>query len=157
MNGVVVIDTNLLLLYIVGLASPDYISKHKRLNAYSVDDFELLGLIIASFSEIVTLPHILSETSNFIRHIENPALARIQSVFKAFIERTIEIPAMSLQGAEREEFKSLGLTDAMILYFCGLSIDGAGATLLTADTRLADRANLAGYSVIDYKQSFQQV
>jgi hypothetical protein len=33
MNGVVVIDTNLMLLLIVGSACTNYISKHKRLGA----------------------------------------------------------------------------------------------------------------------------
>jgi len=156
MRGVVVIDTNLLVLLIVGLASPHYILKHKRVEPdFTPDDFELLGLKIAEFSDIVTLPHILAETSNLIRQHGNPELGHILSTFRSFIERTVEIPATSLNGARDEEFESLGLTDAVIVQFCGLEIDGAKPTLLTTDTRLADHAKSRGYSVFDYKLEYQ--
>jgi hypothetical protein len=36
MKGVVVVDTNLLVLLVVGSASRSYISKHKRLTEYTV-------------------------------------------------------------------------------------------------------------------------
>ena len=42
MKGVVVIDTNLLVLLIVGSASKHYIGKHKRLRGYTTDHFDLL-------------------------------------------------------------------------------------------------------------------
>jgi hypothetical protein len=59
MTGVVVVDASLLVLLVVGSASADYVGKHKRLRKnYTIDDFKLLGLIIAEFSEIVLLPHI---------------------------------------------------------------------------------------------------
>lgn len=48
MTGVVVDDTNLMVLLVVGSASNEYIPKHKCLQQdYSVDDFDLLGLLIA--------------------------------------------------------------------------------------------------------------
>jgi len=51
MTGVVVVDANLMVLLVVGSASKEYIAKHKRLrDDYTVDDFELLGLIICNCS-----------------------------------------------------------------------------------------------------------
>jgi hypothetical protein len=67
MTGVVVVDANLLVLLVVGSASRDYIAKHKRLQGYTIYDFELLGLIIADFSDIVLLPHILVEVSSLAK------------------------------------------------------------------------------------------
>ena len=65
MNDVVIVDSNLLLLLIVGSASMSYIDKHKRLSgAYSIEDFSTLGKIISEFSEIVSIPHVLTEVSN---------------------------------------------------------------------------------------------
>ena len=52
MKGVVVVDANLLVLLVVGAASTRFISRHKRLSAYAIEDFELLGLILADFDEI---------------------------------------------------------------------------------------------------------
>jgi len=155
MSGVVVIDTNLLILLIVGAASKDYIALHKRLDDYTLYDFELLTLLIEQFSEIVLLPHILAEVSNLARHIENPARRSIQSALRTLVEGTIEFPIQSLAGVSHGEYDAIGLTDAVILSFCGMSVDGIAPTLLTPDTKLANRASALGYSVIDYRQEYQ--
>lgn len=152
MNGVVVIDTNLPVLLVVGSASKEYIRKHKRLQRYTDDDFDLLTWIIAQLSEIVMLPHVLAETSTLARQIENPARARIQSALRKLIATTIELPIQSVSGARRDEFPHLGLTDAVILHLCSMSISGIQPTLITVDGQLADAANAMGFSVVDYAQ-----
>ncbi len=155
MTGVVIADTSLMVLLVVGSASREYIRKHKRLQHYSVDDFELLGLIIAEFSEIIVLPHILAEASNLARHIENPARARVQDALRILIATATELPIQSVSGARRDKFGELGLTDSVTLHVCAMSIDGIPPTLITSDTAPANRASSLGYSVIDYKEQFQ--
>jgi hypothetical protein len=66
-----------------------------------------------------------------------------------------ELPIQSASGAQRDEFGELGLTDAVILHLCNMSINGIPPTLITADTDLANSAHSQGYSVIDYKQEYQ--
>ena len=61
MNDLVLVDTNLLLLYIVGLANRNDIGAHRRLSGYNEADFELLVQTISIFSDIVLLPHVLAE------------------------------------------------------------------------------------------------
>jgi hypothetical protein len=134
MKGIVIIDTNIMVLLIVGAASKEYITKHKRLEGYTIDDFDLLGLLVAEFSEIVLLPHILAEVSNISRMIAAPARAETQSVLATLIATCPEIPVQSLNGSRREEFGNLGLTDTVILHFCTMQIDGLVPTLLTTDT-----------------------
>ena len=68
MTGAIVIDTNLMVLLVVGSASEDFITKHRRLKGYTVDDFRLLGLLIAEYSDMVLVPHILAEVSSLVRH-----------------------------------------------------------------------------------------
>jgi hypothetical protein len=156
MTGVVVVDSNLILLLVVGSASKAYIATHKRLkDDYTVDDFDLLGLILADFSDIVLLPHILAEVSNLARQIKNPARAKIQHKLKTLITTATELPIQSASGAQRDEFDELGLTDAAILHLCNMSLNGISPTLITSDTDLANSAHSLGYSVIDYKQEYQ--
>ena len=93
MTGVVVVDANLLVLLVVGSASKKYIAKHRRLRDYTVEDFELLGLIIGDFSDIVLLPHILAEVSSLARKIDNPARAKIQNALRTLIATTTELPS----------------------------------------------------------------
>jgi len=155
MTGVVVVDANLLVLLVVGSASKAYIARHKRLRNYTVEDFELLGLIVAAFSGIVLLPHILAEASNLARQIDNPARAQVQNALRTLIMSTTELTIQSSFGAQRDEFDESGLTDAVILHLCSMSINGISPTLITADSELADSAYSQGYSVIDYKQDYQ--
>jgi hypothetical protein len=155
MTGVVVVDANLMVLLVVGSASKEYIAKHKRMQDYTVDDFELLGLIIGQFSDIVLLPHILVEVSSLARQIEKPARAKIQDALRTLITTATELPIRSASGAQRDEFDELGLTDAVILHLCNMSVNGIRPTLVTSDMDLANSANSLGYSVIDYKQEYQ--
>jgi hypothetical protein len=156
MTGVVVVDASLMVLLVVGSASTEYIAKHKRLREdYTIEDFELLGEIIAEFSDIVLLPHILVEVSSLARQIENPARARIQDALRTLIMTATELPIQSAAGARRDEFGELGLTDAVILHLCSMSVNGILPTLITTDTDLANSAYSQGYSVIDFKQEYQ--
>ncbi len=155
MNGVVVLDANLMVLLVVGSAAREYISRHKRLQDYTEEDFELLGLIIAEFTDLILLPHILVEVSNLARQIERPARTKVQSVLRTLITTATELPIPSIYGAQRDEFDNLGLADSVILHLCNMSLAGVSPTLVTSDTDLANSAHSLGYSVIDYKQEYQ--
>ena len=56
MRLAVAIDSNLLLLLIVGSASRDYIAKHKRLKSFDSSDFDLLREQLSVASAIVLTP-----------------------------------------------------------------------------------------------------
>ena len=152
MNGVVVLDANLLVLLVVGSASRDYIGRHKRLSRYSTEDFDLLALMIGQFDEIVLLPHIVAEVSSLCRQIPNPARSAIQRAFKVLVTTATEIPVPSADGALRAEFEALGVTDACVLHLCAMSLKGVSPTLITMDGALANAAHSLGYSVIDYSR-----
>lgn len=129
----IIVDANLLLLWIVGLASPDYIRKHKRLQAYTDEDFLILVNILSRARKIILTPNTLTETSNLAGYIAEPARTEIFYIFSALIkaaeteERFIE----SAAAAARPEFVRLGLTDSALLQLAGDS-----HTLLTADVDL---------------------
>jgi hypothetical protein len=72
-NGVI-IDTNLLLLLIVGYYDKEFISQHRRLSKYDVKDFEWLVSFIRHFNKIIITPHILTELSNLSFTMSEPKL-----------------------------------------------------------------------------------
>jgi hypothetical protein len=151
MNSLVVIDTNLLCLLIVGATSREYISLHKRLSSdFNISHFELLVELIGVFSDIVLLPHIIAETSSIIRQIRTPMRTRIQETLRTLIATTIEFPIASAWGAQRAEYQELGITDAVILHF----LKGIEPTLMTIDRNLINTANSLGYGVIDCRREF---
>src|SRR5690349_21025753 len=57
-------DANLLVLYLVGRTNKGRIPTFKRTQQYTIEDFELLDLLAASFQRLVTTPHVLTEVSN---------------------------------------------------------------------------------------------
>src|SRR5438094_4633228 len=58
------IDTNLLLLYLIGMYDPDRIPRFKRTMSFTVDEFLLLDAIFTNFDKVITTPNILTEISN---------------------------------------------------------------------------------------------
>lgn len=129
----IIVDANLLLLWIVGLASPDYIHKHKRLREYTDEDFPLLLKLLSRARKIILTPNTLTETSNLAGYIAEPARTEIFCILAVLIkaaeteERFIESKA----AAARPEFVRLGLTDSALLHLAGDS-----HMLLTADVDL---------------------
>src|SRR5438874_3988149 len=58
------VDANLLLLYILGKTNKQRIPAFKRTQAYSVGDFELLDDFVSRFRKVVSTPNVLTEVSN---------------------------------------------------------------------------------------------
>lgn len=126
----VLIDTNLLMLLVVGLYQKDYISRHKRTDKFTEDDFDVLSVLLDDHELIVT-PNILTEVSNLLW--SGPAAHKIpiREVLKGVITLSREYSQNSSEVASCSEFMKLGLTDAGILELNELS-----GIILTADLDL---------------------
>lgn len=129
----VILDTNLLVLLVVGAASEDYIHIHKKLDSYTIDDYRLLLKILSGASDVVVTPNTLSETSNLVGYIGEPARSKIYAVFRKFVgsPETKEVYVKSDVAASRVEFVRLGLADSAML-----EISNATDSLPTADLDL---------------------
>ncbi len=111
----VVLDSNLLLLLVVGLAGEKYISKHKRLAAYAVEDYRLLVESISGVERVIVTPNTLTETSNLLGYIAEPDRSHLYLAFRELIGLAEEKYYESDQSTRRAEFPRLGLTDSAIL------------------------------------------
>ena len=125
--GPLLIDTNLLVLYVVGTASREYIAKHKRLSAYTVQDYDLLITIINAASDVLVTPNTLTETSNLSAFIGEPAKGKIFAVLEKVVacSKEVYVPSKSVVG--QQVFLKLGLTDSVLVNVTG------DMTLLTTD------------------------
>ena len=144
----VLLDTNLLILLIVGTADRSYIIKHKRLRAYTEDDFNLLLRIIAPMSPIIVTPNILTEASNLASQIAEPARTHIAMTFRAVLGEIEERYVASRRAVEQPEFPRLWLTDAGILDEMTDS-----HVLLTADLGLYLAALERGHEAVNFTYS----
>src|SRR5438045_51552 len=94
----ILLDTNLLVLFFVGLLDPGRVSSFSRTknHGFTKAEFSLLEKIVSSTSaKIITTPHILTETSGLIRSefydkVQQAALKIIAQAIQAFKERRPE-------------------------------------------------------------------
>ncbi len=77
----VVIDTNLLLLYFVGLYDPHRIQKFKRTMTFVLEDFYTLLSFFNYFDKVVTTPNILTEVNSLAGQLPNDIKVLFSPVF----------------------------------------------------------------------------
>jgi hypothetical protein len=146
MGKTVVLDTNLLVLLVVGLTNRKYISAHGRLRAYTVDDFDLLSELIGLSAGVVVTPNTLTEASDLLRQkIREPAKSEIAGVFQVLIQKLHERYVSSIAASTREEFLRIGLADSVLL-----EIGKEDVVILSADLDLCVAAEMAGYTAINF-------
>jgi hypothetical protein len=108
----ILLDTNLLLLYIVGSLDIEYIAKFKRTTQYTTDDFDIVADFLRLFSHTIVTPHILTEVSDFI---DNRAM--LQALLKIFIEKEAEEKfTASKEIIQTQGFIEFGLADTATIY-----------------------------------------
>jgi hypothetical protein len=121
------VDTNLLLLYLVGLTNRHRIPKFKRTEAYTIDDFELLDRFITEFPLLLTIPHILTEVSN-LGDLQGRERDMFRSLFTQIAAQAQEFYDESRLVVLNKSFVRHGLTDAAIV-----SLERHAVLVLTSD------------------------
>jgi hypothetical protein len=114
-DSVLMLDTNLLLLLIVGLVDTNYVGR-KRTNGYTKNDHALLLEITDNFTKFIITPNIATETSNFLGQIfEKRYLVRAREILGNTMSSWNEIFISGKDAVEDHEFTRLGLADTVIL------------------------------------------
>ena len=140
-----VLDSNLLVLLIAGMASRSYVGKHRRLRDYDQSDFDTLFEIVEAASQIIVTPHVLTETSNLLGLIGEPIRAHLVRTFRTFIKIATEKFTESNTAVDQAEFSRLWLTDSALL----VELE-RGHVLLTADLDLYLAAIRRGYQAVNF-------
>lgn len=116
-----IIDTNLLILFLIGKFEVEFIEKCKLTcnNCYSRDDYDLLCQIIKLFKKVIITPHIIAEISNLSRNaIKDEKLVNYLKVFIEFLKTpSLEERSISLEsffGIKINYISSFGFTDMAI-------------------------------------------
>jgi len=103
------VDTNILLLYIVGIVNVDLIRNFSRTANFTENDFYLVEKFINFFAVNITTPHILTEVSDLLgNRIE------LQLALGKYIELIEEKFLESKQITRTKTFLQFGLADTAI-------------------------------------------
>lgn len=111
----VILDTNLLLLYLIGSYDVDYICQFKRTCMYDVNDFRWLRNFIHNFDSVIVTPQVLGELWNFVEKIRKDRFSRFLDVTiprliglcEHYIEKELII--------EETCFRYVGVTDTSLI------------------------------------------
>ena len=133
------IDTNLLVLLVVGSVGRDLIEKHRRLRAYSTDDYEILIDLLDRVQRVYVTPNTLTETSNLLAQHREPERSLFFDGLRFIIHESEEVVVASAQASSNSTFNRLGLTDAALL-----EVVTPETPLVTVDLDLYLAANASG-------------
>lgn len=146
----ILLDSNLLLVFIGGTLGAAAFARFKRISAYTIRDYELLVRFLRSFTILITTPHVLTEVSNLANSLpdwwkpdwfENLA-SLIASEKRSPGLRERWIPATEL--SQMPEFAAFGITDSALTRLA------SEALVLTDDRRLSGFLKVQGTTVLNF-------
>jgi|SRR5581483_1547912 len=107
------VDTNLLVLFVVGSINRKRIEKFKRTSQYSESDYDLLVRVLGQFKTLYTVAHVMAEVSN-LTDLSGRELQQGRSLLQETLTILQEPVVASERAARSVHYESLGLTDAAI-------------------------------------------
>ena len=109
------VDSNLLVLFVVGSVRPDIIAKHERLEHYTAQDYDILLDLFNPVDQLFVTPNTLTEASNLLARHGEPERSMLLGQLRAVIEGSEEVVVASSDAAAIAAFLRHGLTDAVLL------------------------------------------
>lgn len=147
----ILIDTNALVVLIVGLIDTRLFKHHNRTSIYDEEDFNDLLHEIGAIEKLVVLPNVWTETDNLLNKFSGDYKTRYVGEIRKIITSTTEKFIASIKATESYTFYDLGLTDSLLLYYAKEC-----QYLITSDSKLADYALANGISVYDMVKNKNQ-
>jgi rRNA-processing protein FCF1 len=147
----VLIDSNSLILLILGSIDKNLINTHEKTSIYEVEDYENLVALIGDISNVIVLPNILTEVDNLLNKFKGERRYKFVLSMIELASKSTEMYLESLDGIKSDFYTDLGLTDSLIL-----KMKEHYNLLITSDTKLSDRAHSLGIDYFDLK-AFRQL
>ena len=128
----VAVDTNLLLLLLIGTVAPEFVERHKRLRAYDLDDYRLILEFLIDAESVVITPNVATELVNLAgQGVSEPLRTELFVHLKNWLPTLPELALSTARAVTVPEFTRLGLTDSV-----WLAALEPGTELLTDDITL---------------------
>jgi len=141
----VFVDTNLLVLLVVGSVNPNRVATFKRTQDFTLGDFRMLSRLVDWFGKpLVTTPHVLSQVSD-LTDLAGPEAIVARELLKSTIEVVEERYDEARRLVVHPLFRRFGLGDASVAAVCE-----RGIVVLTADVQLQVALACLGLDAINF-------
>ncbi|MBW4611797.1 MAG: hypothetical protein KME21_00645 [Desmonostoc vinosum HA7617-LM4] len=144
----IIIDTNILLLFLVGSVNKERISRFNRTQQFISEDYELLLQILNYFQKFITTPNILTEVNSLANQLGEPERFQCFVRFAEFAQNVAilnEHYIESIVAVNTDKFIKFGLTDSGIL-----TLARGKYLVLTDDLKLASYLQSINIDVINF-------
>lgn len=141
----IIVDTNLLLLWIVGGVDESLIQSCRRTQQFVPEDFRSLNALLQRFSTHVCTPNVLTEVSNFVGQLSGDNRTRSYQRLAESVTTLDERYIASARLVEDNYFERIGLSDCSIKL-----VAFAGLLVLTDDFDLYGVLNASGVDCINF-------
>lgn len=140
----VLLDTNLFLVYLVGLLDPTLVPNFKRTEGYRIEDFQLLSRLILPVEKLFTTPHVATEVHNLANHLSAEQSLRLRKLFTSIVPNLKESHRPATRLCAGDAYLKFGLADAAIHQI------GKTRLVLTDDFPLSAYIEGTGGNVINF-------
>lgn len=142
----VLLDANLLTMYLVAQLGDGEVEKFKRTQEYKTVDAKILDKTLLGFKSIITTPQVLTETANLLDWFSGAKRKQLFDYLSNFIVQIDERHLSAKRIIISPAFIKLGLSDAALFDICHLD----KCVLLTADLDLYGFAAGHGIEAINF-------
>lgn len=125
------IDTNMLVLLIVGRYAETKIQAFRATRKYDLPAFRALSQLVAQFARLYATPNIMTETDNLLRQSSEREWPAISRSMQEFAQGSQEEPFASITLLEHDLHPKIGLTDCS-----AIEIATRGIMIITDDLQL---------------------
>lgn len=144
-NQTVFVDTNLLVVLLVGAVDIEQVERFKRTRSYSRDDYALLVNFVGEFQRMLATPNVLTETSNLLGQLAEPLRRRALGALGNLTGACGEAYYPSAELVLDPYFPLLGLSDTSIIRAVDRDV-----TVVTDDLQLYVRLSASGINAINF-------
>jgi len=141
----IALDTNLLLLWVVGAIDRTLISRHKRAAGFTIEDYELLASLLSRGHSQLTTPNVLTETINLLMQTDGPGQSALVHEFIRHVVRIRESYYRSSELVTVPHFPLLRLADTSLFRAAQ-----RGRLVISTDFKLCGLINAGGGSAINF-------
>ena len=140
------LDTNLLVLLVVGRTNRSFIGSEKVTSSFTPAEYDDLVRLLRPFHRRFSLPHVFTETSNLLGKSSGQRRQAYFRTFARLIGEFEELTVESREPAEHPHFDRFGLVDLAILVAARDRL-----LIVTDDFRFADYAARRGAQVMPWR------
>lgn len=142
----IVIDTNSLIILIVGIIKDGKSLDHTKSSGFQINDFKKLLNKIGSLSNLIVISNVWTEVDNHLNETFSKEDIRYYKALRSLIKISTEQYIQTSDIIEVKSFSKLGITDSLLLHFAIVTKE-----LITYDHDFAAIAQFHGVNVYNMK------